>query len=323
MRSTFIAWTRYNRRSDLLARHLGATMHHVYYGQHGRWIQAPVRYLVQAVQTWRILRRERPEIVFVQNPPIFCALIALLYARRHGARYVVDSHTAAFLSQKWRWSLGLHRVLSRQAVTTIVTNAWLQEVVNGWGCHAFVLGFVPAEYPIGDDFPLNGRFHVAVVSTFAEDEPLDIVFEAASRLPGVSFYVTGDSNRITSRLLALKPPNCHLTGYLPYGRYVGLLRRVDAVIDLTTRDHTLLMGAFEAISLGTPLIVSDWPVLRDYFSQGTVHVSNTVEGVCEGVRRAQREQAALQQGIRLLREELHAEWEQRFARLQQLLENGR
>lgn len=72
--------------------------------------------------------------------------------------------------------------------------------------------------------------------------------------------------------------NCRLTGYLPYDRYVGLLRGVDVILDLTSQDHTLLMGAFEAVSLGTPLIVSDWPILRDYFSLGTVHVPNTVEG---------------------------------------------
>lgn len=319
MKSTFIAWTRYNRRSDLLAQHLGATMHHIYYGQQGKLLQAPVRYLVQALQTWRVLRRDRPDVVFVQNPPILCVLLAFLYARRYSARYVIDSHTGAFLSPKWRWSLGLHRMLSCRAVTTIVTNNQLKKVVNHWGCHAFVLGFVPADYPAGERFPLDGQFNVAVISTFAEDEPLDVVFKAAGRLPEVSFYVTGDSKRIAPRLLAKKPDNCRLTGYLPYERYVGLLREVDVIIDLTTRDHTLLLGAFEAVSLGTPLIISDWPVLRDYFSQGAVYVSNTVEGVCEGVRQAQRERATLQRDILLLREQLHAEWGHKFMEVQHLL----
>jgi len=47
----------------------------------------------------------------------------------------------------------------------------------------------------------------------------------------------------------------------------------------------LLSGAFEAVSLGTPLIISDWPILRNYFSLGMVHIPNSVGGVCEGVRR--------------------------------------
>ena len=100
---------------------------------------------------------------------------------------------------------------------------------------------------------------------------------------------------------------------------MGLLRGADVVIDLTTHDHTLLLGAFEAVSLCTPLIISDWPVLRDYFPIGTVHVANTVEGVCEGVRRAQREHAALRQDILHLREKLYAEWHHKFTELQRLL----
>jgi hypothetical protein len=91
-------------------------------------------------------------------------------------------------------------------------------------------------------------------------------------------------------------------------------------MDLTTRDHTLLSGAFEAVSIGTPLIVSDWPILRDYFSLGTVHVPNTVPGICEGVQRAQREQPALRQGILQLREKLEVEWKQEFAELCRLLQ---
>lgn len=322
MKSTFIAWVYYNRRSELLAQHLGAALHFVCYGEPGKLLQAPVRYGVQAVRTWRILWREQPNVVFVQNPPIFCALVAALYARRYGARYVIDSHTDALISSKWGWFLPLHRRLSRGAVTTIVTNEHLKEMVHRWGCHAFVLGYTPAVYPAGERFPLNGDFNVAVISTGGEDEPLDVVFEAAHRLPETSVYVTGDSRRLSQDLLAKKPANCHLTGYLPYERYIGLLRSVDIVVDLTTRDHTLLLGAFEAVSVGTPLIVSDWPVLRDYFSRGTVHVPNTVAGLYEGLRRAQCELPALRRDILLLQAQLHAEWQRKFAELQQLLGNS-
>ncbi len=188
-----------------------------------------------------------------------------------------------------------------------------------WGCRYLVIGFTPGSYPPGDDFALDGQFNVAVVSSFLSDEPVDLVFQAAALLPEVRFYVTGDSRRIAQPLLSKIPGNCLLTGYLSYEHYVGLLRGVDAIMVLTTGDHTLLMGAFEAVSVGTPLIVSDWPVLRDYFSAGTVHVSNTAEGICEGVCLARREQTRLQQEILVLQERLQAEWEQKFAELQRLL----
>jgi glycosyltransferase involved in cell wall biosynthesis len=274
---------------------------------------------MQAWQTWRVLRQDRPDIVFVQNPPIFSVLVAFLYARRYGLKYVIDSHTGAFLTLRWRWSLGLHRMLSRRAQTTIVHNKSQQEIVKRWGCRHCVIAFIPGDYSFREHFPLDGEFNVAVISTFQADEPLDVVFNAAGRLPDVTFYVTGDSNCAEPRFLAEAPDNCRITGYLTYEQYVGLVSEVDICLDLTTRNHTLLMGAFEAVSLGTPLIVSDSPILRDYFCLGTVYALNTVEGVCEAVRLAQRDHAALRRDILLLRERLQTEWEQNFAELRHLI----
>jgi glycosyltransferase involved in cell wall biosynthesis len=296
-------------------------MHHIYHGQRGKLLQAPARYLRQGWQTWTVLLQERPDIVFVQNPPIFCALLAFFYARRYHAQSVIDSHTAAFTSPKWTWSLGLHRLLSRRAAVTIVHNESQAQTVKRWGCRYCVLGDPLADDdPTGQDFPLTRGSNVAVISTFGEDEPLEIVMETASRLHEVNFYVTGDCRRIAPGLLARKPDNCYFTGYLPYEQYASLLRRVDFVLDLTTRDNCLLSGAFEAVSVGTPLIISDWPILREYFPLGTVHVFNTVQDILEGVRRAQREQPALRKGILQLREQMEAEWKQRFAELCGLLQ---
>lgn len=313
---------RYHRRSDLLAQHLGATAYFIHYEPPGnsKLLRVPIKYIVQGWRTWRALTHDRPDVVFVQNPPIFCVVVAFLYARIYGARYVIDSHTGAFLSPKWRWSLGLHRVLSKGALATIVHNKSQEQIVKEWRCRYLVIGFTPGSYPPGEEFALDGRFNVAVVSSFLADEPVDLVFEAAARLPEVSFYVTGDSRRIPQPLLSRKPDNCLLTGYLTYERYVGLLRGVDAIMVLTTGNHTLLMGGFEAVSVGTPLIVSDWPVLRDYFSLGTVHVDNTVEGICEGVNQAQRNQARLQAEMLVLQEQLQSEWLEKLAELQRLLQ---
>jgi len=320
LKKAFVAWMHYHRRSDLLAQHLGATAYFIHYEPPGKILRVPIKYLVQGLRTWRALTHDRPDVVFVQNPPIFCVVVAFLYAQIYSARYVIDSHTGAFLSPKWRWSLGLHRLLSKRALATIVHNTSQEQIVKAWGCRYLVIGFTPGSYPPGEAFALDDRFNVAVVSSFLADEPIDLVFEAATRLPEVSFYVTGDSRRIPQSLLGRKPENCLLTGYLTYDRYVGLLRGVDAIMVLTTGNHTLLMGAFEAVSVGTPLIVSNWPVLRDYFSLGTVHVDNTVEGVCEGVRLAQADQARLKQEILALQVRLEDEWAQKLAELQRLLQ---
>ena len=320
MKISFIAWEVLSRRSELLAQQLGADLHFVPHRRARRTIiNAPIRYIAHAVETWRILGKEQPNIVFVQNPPIFCALIAFLYSRRNAAAYALDSHTGAFTSPKWRWLSGLHRMLSRHALVNIVHNESVAKFIKPWKCDYLVISLIPGDYPKDDDFPFARDFNVAVVNTFTADEPLETVFEAAEQLPDVDFYVTGDSKRITPWLLDKKPPNCHLTGFLEYPSYIALLRGADAVMDLTTRDHTVLMGGFEAIAIGTPLITSDWPVLVDCFSLGTVHVPNTAEGIRAGVREVQQNHQSLKQGILSLREKLDHEWSEGFARLKELL----
>jgi hypothetical protein len=92
-------------------------------------------------------------------------------------------------------------------------------------------------------------------------------------------------------------------------------------MDLTTRDHTLLMGGFEAVSLGTPLITSDWPVLKEYFTLGTVHASNTVEGLSESVRYVKDNYTILKQDMLRAQEMLQSEWEQKYKELKSVIQN--
>lgn len=279
------------------------------------------KYPIQTLQTWKILRSEKPTVIFVQNPPIFCALVAYLYGRFFGSVCVIDSHTGAFLDTKWRRFLGLHRWLSRRALMTIVHNDSQEKIVREWKCPCCVIGFTPGSYPEGESFPFHGQFNVAVISTYGDDEPLAIIFAAARTMPEVDFYITGDDRQIDQHLHVAMPENCHLTGYLSYAHYVDLLRSADAVMDLTTRDHTLLMGGFEAVSLGTPLITSDWPLLKEYFSLGTVHIPNTVEGVCEGVHFVKSNQTNLKQEMFRAQEMLQIEWEQKYNALQMLTQD--
>jgi len=322
LKAVFIVWFRNSRRGDLLAQHLGAKVFFIAYGQRRRLLHTLVKYPIQAWRTWLVLHQERPGIIFVQNPPIFCALVAFLYSSLHRVCYVIDSHTGAFLSPRWRWSLGLHRWLSRRASATLVHNVDQEKIVKTWGCPYIVLGFTPGAHSSKELFPLDGKFNIAVICSVGEDKWLSEVFDAAVLLPDVRFYITGESRRIPRPLLMRKPENCLLTDFLPYEKYTSLLAGANAVMDLHDRDHTLLLGGFEAVSLGRPLITSDWPLLRDFFSQGTVYVSNTAQSICEGVQLVLRDEARLQREISLLRDKLELDWEQQFGRLLLLLKKA-
>jgi glycosyltransferase involved in cell wall biosynthesis len=99
-----------------------------------------------------------------------------------------------------------------------------------------------------------------------------------------------------------------LTGFLDEPTYNALLAHADVVMCLTTRDHTMQNGAAEALYLGTPIITSDWPILREYFSRGTIHVDNSAEAIAEAVRRMQQDGSTYRSEVRQLRDETAERW---------------
>src|SRR5688572_29244285 len=243
------------------------------------------KYLGQWLKTARILAAERPDAVFVMTPPLIAALPAFWYAFTRRKAVVLDAHTAAFLHPRWRRLQWLQWALCRRAATTIVHNEHLAELVRSYGAHATVVHDVPVIFPSPEPFARTDAFTVAVVCSFNYDEPLEAILDAATLVPDVQFYVTGNPLHLSAELAARLPENVRLTGFLSTAAYGGLLASADAVMTLTTRDHTMLRGAYEAIYQGTPVIVSNWDLLREAFPEGAVHVDNTPDDIARAVTR--------------------------------------
>ena len=289
-RVTYISWAQSCSRSDHTARELGGQSHMVYAARFGsRPTTILFKYAVQWIRTARILRREQPDAVFVMTPPLIAALPAFWYAWRYKKQVVLDAHTAAFLHPRWRRWQPVQRMLCRRAATTLVHNDYLAEKVRAAGGNVTLVPDVPVIFPDRNSFPRPAGFTVAVVCSFNSDEPIAEIFGAAAALPDVTFFVTGDPRHLDPALRASLPGNVHLTGFLSTADYGGLITDADAVLTLTTRDHTMLRGAYEAVYQGTPVIVSDWALLREAFPMGAVHVDNTAASIVRAVWRMQAE----------------------------------
>jgi glycosyltransferase involved in cell wall biosynthesis len=195
-------------------------------------------------------------------------------------------------------------------------------MVEGWGADAFIIADIPMAPTEIKPFPSDDRFRVVVINTFSPDEPVEAVLEAAEGLPEVQFYITGDPIRAKKTFLRNPPANVQFTGFLPDAEYFGLLKSAQAIMVLTTDDHTMQRGACEAVSLARPIITSDWPLLRSYFNKGTLHVDNTSAGIQQGVRRAQEEQAQLEEGILQLQRDHRFEWAEKERLLTQIIQGN-
>lgn len=312
----FVSWAPYCSRSDTLAQRFGAESHLIHYlGFKQPWL-APVKYLIQAAHTLALCIRKRPRIVFVMNPPVFAGLVVYLYTRLFGGAYILDTHTGSFIEKKWTRFNKLHWFLARRARVSIVTNDELGRRLADIGAQYFVIPDVPVEFDEIPEYRLDHP-HITVVNTFSFDEPVENILEAAQQLPQVNFSVTGSLKHAPQRLLDNLPANVRFTDFLSKSDYVGMLAASDAVLVLTTQNHTMQRGAYEAMSLKVPVITSDWPLLRETFSRGTVYTDNSPSGIREGVAQLLEKKAFYKEEIGELKRQRRALWrelEETFAK---------
>jgi glycosyltransferase involved in cell wall biosynthesis len=321
----FLVWgpPSHGPRSRAFARELGIDVHFVFSTRRRGLLAAIYKYAHQAVKTLMLLSRRRPNLVFVQSPPSFAAIVVWLYCSLTGARFVVDAHSSAMQSAYWTRPRWLYRLLARSAVTTIVTNEHFAGTLRRWGGHALVVRDIPTSFPANGTYLVEGSsFNLLVVNTFAPDEPLNEVMTAAKGLEDVVLYVTGDTSRADARLGLDVPANIRFTDYLADDSYYALMAASQAVMCLTTRDHTMQRGACEALSMGKPIITSRWPLLENYFSSGTVHVDNTADGIRDGIREMVQHHSRYRAEIRKLQIEQRHEWDSAVTALESLVDGA-
>lgn len=309
--SLWLAWERH-RRSRELAAAFGAPLREIVFGG-----PRPLRHLLAGATTLAALARSRPRVLFVQNPSVFLAALAVAVRPLFHYVLVVDRHSNFRFDDT---DAGLFNLISnyslRRADLTIVTNDSVAALVEAKGGRAFVLpDRLPRLMP-GPSRPLAGRFNVVFVCTYSADEPYLQVIDAARRLaPDIHLYVTGNSARLPARVRRGAPANLTFTGFIPAADYETLLGAADAVMALTDRHHTLLCGAYEAVSLGKPLVTSSTAALAAYFRQGSIRTVHDPDAIAAALVRARDECRSLRVEIAALRSQLRADWDVRFAAL--------
>jgi hypothetical protein len=91
-KTTVFLWGPFGSRADELAEAIGAERVSITLLYGPRYF-APIRYLALFFKTLVILSQKRPDVVYAQNPPVFCPLTCLLYCRLSGAKLIIDHHS--------------------------------------------------------------------------------------------------------------------------------------------------------------------------------------------------------------------------------------
>ena len=335
-----LAWAPFEARTALFAEKLHVPVFFVHYLLYKQPYVAPFKYVLQAGKTWAILLRERPRIVYVLNPPVFAPLCVWLYSLFTGTKLIIDTHPPALYARRWAWSVPLQRFVIRRAYLNVIDQERFADLFRQWGARVVILTKppkfhheviaaldsaepqAPLSTPEASAVSRAGDFELAVVNTFAADEPLDIILQAARALPEAHFSIMGDLSLAPAGVVESAPSNVTFTGYLRGDAYWTALRQANAVMVLTTYAYSVLGGAQDGVALDKPLLLSDQPALREFFTSGTVFIPNTTDGIVTGVRAVMRDETRLIAEVKWLALTQEATWQARFKELIHAIEQA-
>ena len=314
----WLSWENHRRTTEL-ARLLPDLTLYVMQKNASRWVRYP--YLI--LKSLSLFCKHRPKLVLVQNPSVVLTLFVLLLRSILRFHVVVDAHNEGLrpFYGYHNWLLPIYGWIQKEADLTAVTNDQLAKAVDSNGGKPFVLEDRIPQIEPTDLTPLRGTCNIVFVCTFEKDEPYREVIASAQYLdPSIFIYITGKYQKASPYLIENAPSNIIFSGFLPEQEYINLLHSSDIVMDLTLMQDCLVCGAYEAVALGKPLIISDTQVLRNYFYKGAVYTANSSQAIANSIRQTIAGHAKLEVEMRDLKRDLEAAWQKKFTEFRNILD---
>ena len=258
--------------------------------RYGRLIPITIKYLISYTAP----------VVIVQNPSFVLAVVVVALSKFTSRwKVAIDAHNVAIeqLDASNQLLRLMARAVVRHANLTIVSNDALADVVRRHGGKAGVLpDCLPqpdlTQLPEPKQDPASTA--VTVISTFAADEPIEEIFGAADTLGSrYRFVFTGRPDRWLKAFSGRIPPNVGFSGFVPNADYWHLLASSDVIVDISTRKHCLVCGAYEALAVGRPIVLTDDPSTRQLFSAIAVFAKPDMRSIASAIADARAQHARI------------------------------
>ncbi len=258
---------------------------------------APIRYVALFFKTLLILSQRKPDVVYAQNPPVFCPLTCMLYCRATGKKLVIDHHSVWKVKTLGRGPLSriigvLEGVVSRSAAGNTAPHVFWAEMLRSMGARNVLVvhDYVERNTNARDEklrLSFTDRPLVAVCSHGGH--PLERIEAEASgvgQVGSVELLITGPKEKLERRLSAVAlPENVRYLGFLPRQTYESLKASADMAINVTDEPFTLSHVLLEYAASSLPVISSREEVVRGFFGDALLYTDTTDSAeVAEKVR---------------------------------------
>jgi len=274
-----IAWTQISRRSEELSKKIGAE--YINLGRVDKPFLKRIFFVIyNFYKSYRLLCLKKPDVVITFHAHPFISLVGIVYKLIHGCIIIPDLHSAAYLDN---YKLPLKTISTwvwKKADILIIHNKmsvnYFQNICPVAADKLFVLED-PIPSPPNNHHKGNskkgGIVKGVLISRFASDEPVIECVKKIERINNLQVYITGNYLKEKINPADFDQEKIIFTGFIDDNEYWTLLRSVQFVIVLTTREYTLLSAGYEALSLCKPLLIPNKNTLIDYYQDAVEYFS--------------------------------------------------
>ncbi len=280
-KTVMIAWKKAARRSELLSKALEIKI----------WLFPDgVPYIRAFLNTLHRVVKQKPRIIILQLPQGPLLLEGVLLKMLTKCKIVVDVHTGFLINTDWKGLLLNAPFLKfLDAIDLIIVhNEFQLNLIPPKLRGKTVVTFDPWYLILDSDvkFENTQSGYVVFPASFASDEPISEVIKSVEALgSGVKMYITGNWGR-QPKIIEHSSERIIFTGYLSTEEYYKLISKSTAVIAGTKREYTSLMSAWEAVTFGKPLALSDSKTLRSLFQDYAVFYNwEDIGGIIAAIER--------------------------------------
>lgn len=267
-----IAWKRECYRTTITSRTFGMQLALIQHTRGPSKISKLIGYLKNFSHTVFVLAQTRPKLVICMNLPPFLPIICAIYGIMYRRPVVMDFHSGALSSQKWRLFRPFYKWLARRSPFTLAHNRYDGVEIASWGaCVVHLLSLPQSAFPGVTRERKAGRPQILFACSFAPDEPIEIALRAMRNSPEIDFIVSGNYSKagLTEETV---PGNVKLAGFMNYETYIRTMSESTAILTLSTRPHIMQMAVEEALTMGIPVIANESPTLEEAVGSGGILV---------------------------------------------------
>ena len=282
-----LVWAPFSPRMDELAAELDAKRVNmtILYGHRQL---APLRYLILFAATAFLLLKERPSVVYTQNPPIFCPLSCLPFCKIWRRKLMIDHHAVWSTKTLGKRFLGrsIRRiekfVSSRAFANTSPHPMWSRELEElGAKQVVTIYDYVPKSavsrsQGIHDKYSEGKNFLVLAPHGGHPLERLESEIEAARSIDAVMLLLSGPETKLRKRLDGISfPVNAKYIGFIEKNEYKILEASIDIGLSVTDEPYTLSHALLEFASCSIPIVSSKQPPVSALFGDSILYVDSS------------------------------------------------